>query len=277
MGLSNWLIQKLNNYLTKEQAKSPSYLCDFDRICQEARTADVLLIEGKNRISKIIQRITHSPWSHAVLYIGRLHNIDDPQLREEIHQNYQGRLNEQLIIESMIGKGTIITPISTYKNEHIRICRPTGLSYQDAQKIIAYVSKSLGKEYNVRHIIDLARFLLKTRFLPSRWRSSLFDSNHSQTSKDICSSVIADAFASIRFPILPLVRENKEKKLEMIPRNIKLFVPSDFDYSPYFDIIKYPIFNLSKMSPYQNLPWNENFISHDDVGMTKTPPNNQEL
>jgi len=276
MSFTNWLFNLINHYLTKEKSKSPSYLCDFDRICHETRLADVLLIEGKNRISRAIQRITHSPWTHAVLYIGRLHNIEDPHLRENIHRHYQGKLNEQLIIESIIGKGTIISPITLYKNDHIRICRPTGLSYQDAQQVIAQAINSLGRQYNLRQVFDLARFLLKSRFLPMRWRSSLFEITKSnQASRDICSAVIADAFASIKFPILPLIRETQQKKLEIIPRNIKLFTPSDFDYSPYFDIIKYPIFSFSKLSPYRELPWNEKLISNDDLGITRQPPSDE--
>ena len=175
MALSSWLIGRISNYLSKEKHKEPSYLCDFGRICHEIRPADVLLFEGENRISKIIQRITHSPWTHAALYIGRLHDIDDPQTREYVHKHYQGKLNDQLLIESFIGKGTIITPISEYKNDHIRICRPTGLSHQDAQKVIGTASKSLGKNYSLVHIFDLARFFLMGRFMPGRWRSRLFN------------------------------------------------------------------------------------------------------
>jgi len=260
---SHWLISRVSHYLSKEKPKKPSYLCDFDRICHEVRPADVLLIEGTNRISRIIQQLTHSAWTHAILYIGRLHDIDDPHIREHIHQHYQGKLSDQLIIESIIGKGTIISPISEYKNDHIRICRPTGLTHQDAQKIISFSSKSLGKNYSLRHIIDLARFFLMGRFLPKRWRQSLFNYCPGKATEDICSAMIADAFAHIRFPILPLVRESKNKTLEVIRRNPRLFAPSDFDYSPYFDIIKYPVFVLKDLSSYRELPWNEKLMSND--------------
>jgi len=267
MGIGNWLVQKVSKYLTDKKPKKPSYLCDFDRICHEVRPADVLLVEGKNRISKIIQKITHSPWTHATLFIGRLHDIDDPQIREYVHKNYKGKLSDQLLIESIVGKGTIITPITEYENNHVRICRPSGLSFHDAQKVISHCVATLGKEYNIRHFFDLGRFLMASRFLPRRWRSSLFLRSSGKATQDICSSMIALAFTAIKFPILPLVRESDKKELEVIHRNPKLFTPSDFDYSPYFEIIKYPIFMVSHHAPYRDLPWNEELISDDEVGV----------
>ena len=81
--------------------------------------------------------------------------------------------------------------------------------------------------------------------------------------------MIASAFTSIKFPILPLIREDKNHQLEMIHRNPRLFTPSDFDYSPYFSIIKYPIFPLSGHGPYRDLPWHEGLISHDEGRITE--------
>lgn len=271
MGLGNWLISKISKHLTKEWESEQSYLCDFDRICYEVRTADVLLIEGRNRISGVIQRITQSPWSHAALYIGRIHDIQDAKLREEIHKHYKGPVSDQLLIESIIGKGTLISSITSYKNDHIRICRPAGLTHKDAQRVIAFAIKSLGKEYNIRHFFDLGRFLLASRFIPRRFKSSLFKYDPGQATQDICSAMIARAFTSINFPILPLIREDQKHHLELIHRNPKLYTPSDFDYSPYFNIIKYPLLSVTGTAPYQDLPWREDLLSHDEVGITKHP------
>lgn len=269
MGLGNWLIEKLSTYLTKEEPAKRSYLSDFDRVCYEVRPADVILVEGHNRISRIIQRITQSPWSHAALYIGRLHDVADPVIREKIHQYYAGPTSDQLIIEAMVGEGVIISPISKYKNDHVRICRPTGISYKDTQKVISHAIDALGKQYNIRHFLDLGRFLLASRFIPRRWYSSLFTLDVEQATQDICSTMIATAFGSIKFPILPYVQEDKKHQLEIIQRNPKLFTPSDFDYSPYFSIIKYPIFSIADQMPYQNLPWKEGYIHSDEVGISE--------
>lgn len=261
-----WLIK----FLLTPVSPSRSFLCDFSRIRHEVRTADILLIEGRNRISQIVQRITQSPWSHAALYIGHIHNIDDPKLREFVQQNYKGSLSEQLLIEAMIGEGTIIVPISKYKEEHIRVCRPTGLSHLDAQKVIEYAINSFGPKYNIRHFFDLGRFILSSKFIPRRWNSSLFKKNAGKASRDICSVMIAKAFASVKFPVLPLIRENDQQQLEMIRRNPKLYTPSDFDYSPYFDIIKYPMMPVAGFSIYRHLPWQEDLISNDDQGVARS-------
>lgn len=261
--LGDWLATKIGRWLTKNRPPSRAYLCDFDRIRYETRPGDVLLIEGRNHISRFIKNVTQSPWSHASLYIGRLYDIDDPDLRQKIKRHFGGSSDSQLLIESMIGKGTIITPLSHYRHDHIRICRPQGLSRTDAQRVIGYAISRLGGKYNVRHILDLARFLLPWGYF-RRWRSVIFDQKSSQAIYDICSSMIADAFHSVKFPILPIVKHDDENGLELIQRNPRLYTPSDFDYSPYFDIIKYPFFSLSEQAPYHHLPWKENTVGMDE-------------
>lgn len=260
--LGDWLVIQISKWLTKNFPPRRAYLCDFERIRYEVRPGDVLLIEGRNRVSQFVQRITQSPWSHAALYIGRLYDIDDPEMRAKIREHFGGSSNSQLLIESMIGKGTIITPLSKYRLDHIRICRPQGLSRRDAQDIMGYAIGRLGGKYHLRHVLDLARFLLPWGYF-SRWHSILFNYNTSQAIYDICSSIIADAFHSVRFPILPVVKHD-ENGLELVQRNPRLYTPSDFDYSPYFDIIKYPFFSLSEKPPYHHLPWKEGAMSLDE-------------
>lgn len=264
--LSDWISKKVGYWLTKNSPPKRAYLCDFDRIKYELRLGDVLLIEGRNQISRFIQKVTQSPWSHAALYVGRLYDIDKPDSRKQIRSHFGGSSDSQLLIESLAGKGTIITTLSHYRHDHVRICRPQGLSRQDAQHVIAYAAARLGGKYHTRHVIDLARFLLPWGYF-SRWHSILFDCKNCKTSPstyDICSSMIADAFHSVKFPILPIVKNDDDNGLELIQRNSRLYTPSDFDYSPYFDIIKYPFFSLSQQPPYHHLPWKEGTISIDD-------------
>jgi hypothetical protein len=81
--------------------------------------------------------------------------------------------------------------------------------------------------------------------------------------------MIAEAFNSVQFPILPLVKTHATKGLELITRNPKLFTPRDFDYSPYFEIIKYPFIEFADYAMYRKLPWNrEGLVSHDKVGVS---------
>jgi Permuted papain-like amidase enzyme, YaeF/YiiX, C92 family len=261
--LGDWLVTKIGLWLIKNRPPRRTYLCDFERIRYELRAGDVLLIEGRNRASTLIRKITRSPWSHAALYIGRMYDIDDSELRQKIRQHFEGPSDSQLLIESLIGKGTILTPLSYYRHDNIRICRPQGLSRKDAQTIIGYTISRLGGKYNIRHVFDLARFLLPWGYF-RRWHSFLFDHKPSQAIYDICSSMIADAFHSVRFPVLPIIKQDNEDGLELVQRNPRLYTPSDFDYSPYFDIIKYPFFALSTQRPYSHLPWKEGTISIDE-------------
>ena len=75
--------------------------------------------------------------------------------------------------------------------------------------------------------------------------------------------MIAEAFSSIDFPILPVVKSHEETGIELYVRNPRLFTPSDFDYSPYFEILKFPFISFVD-SPYRHLPWNRNGLISPD-------------
>jgi hypothetical protein len=67
--------------------------------------------------------------------------------------------------------------------------------------------------------------------------------------------MIAESFAFVQFPILPLVKESEDDNLQLFRRNPKLCTPSDFDYSPYFEIIKCPFVDFRHDQDYHLLPW----------------------
>ncbi|MCW8934618.1 MAG: YiiX/YebB-like N1pC/P60 family cysteine hydrolase [Gammaproteobacteria bacterium] len=239
-------------------------LSDFDRLRYEIRPGDVILVEGRTPISEIIKTITLSNWTHSAIYIGRLHNIDDPVLREFIQKFYTGAMDDQLIIESQLGEGTIVDSIGKYKDDHLRICRPTSITRHDSQRVIAYSINRLGTNYNVRQILDLARFLFPYAILPRRWRSSLFEHNAGIPTHTVCSTMMAEAFASVHYPILPVLRRNEDGQLMMYKRNTRLITPKDFDYSPYFDVIKYPVLDFDELAIYQRMPWGKDGIVLND-------------
>lgn len=269
----NWVFNTFIQWLTTDRPYEGIPLCDFERIRYELRPCDVLLIEGRSRVSDIIRGITQSSWSHAALYIGRLHDIEDPRIRNILSTHFKGSADTQLLIEGIMGEGTIVTKLSAYEHDHIRICRPRGLSRRDAQNVISFSIQKLGAAYDVRQIFDLARFLLPWTILPRRLRSQLFELNAGESTKTVCSSMLAEAFASVEFPILPLVKQHAEQGIELIARNPKLYTPRDFDYSPYFDIIKYPFVEFADYAMYRKLPWNrEGLMSHDAVGVRPLGP-----
>lgn len=243
---------------------------DFGRIQYELRPGDVLLVEGRSRISSVIRTITQSPWTHAAIYVGRTVDYDDEEIQNALSPDGNTKDKTRWIVESTIDRGTVLTPLSFYKYHHLRICRPRGIAPDDLELTIKYMIKALGKPYNVRHIFDLARFLLPWSILPRRWGSSLFRTASGEPESGICSSLIANAFLSVQFPILPFVRVDSDQAegIEVFQRNPHLFTPKDFDYSPYFEIIKYPLFNPEEPMPYyRRLPWNKAGRLHHDAGV----------
>ena len=262
--MRNAIWDRIVSWLMTNNDDKTMPLSDFDRLRYEIRPGDVILVEGRAPVSEIIKTITLSNWTHSSIYIGRLHNIDDPVLREYIQNFYHGAPDDQLIIESQLGAGTIVDSISKYREDHLRICRPTSITRTDSQKVIAYAINRLGSYYNVRQILDLARFLFPYAFLPRRWRSSLFEHNAGTPTHTVCSTMMAEAFASVHYPILPVLHRNEDGDLTMYKRNTRLITPKDFDYSPYFDVIKYPILDFDELAIYRKMPWGKDGVELND-------------
>lgn len=258
MGLKRWLVSRVTGWLTHEHGdQSDLPLCDFERLSFEIRAGDVLLVEGSSRVSNIIKTITQSAWTHSALYLGRLRDIEDAQLQGWVRRYYSGDDDEQLVIEPLLGQGTVINPLSKYRDHHLRICRPKGLSRQDGQQVLAAALAHLGGDYDFRQMLDLARFMLPFGILPRRWRSTLFNYSPGEQSRTVCSTMIAEAFAAVHFPVLPVVHRDAAGNLKLYKRNPRLYTPSDFDYSPYFEIIKYPMLGGDDLALYRQLPWDQ--------------------
>lgn len=259
---------RLDGWLSHEPPPDGPLSYDFNRLKYEIKPGDVLLIEGRSRVSKVIRTITQSTWTHAALYIGRLVDFEDDYIKKLIRSHAEVKDTTRLVIEDLIDRGTVVTPLSFYRHHHIRICRPIGITPSDTHLVLNYAIRALGQPYNVRHLLDLARFLLPWTVLPRRWGSSLFRTSTGKPESGICSSLIAEAFSSVQFPILPFIKSDDQENMELIQRNPHLFTPKDFDYSPYFEIIKYPLFNPDEPLPYyRRLPWTKSGMMHHDQGI----------
>lgn len=265
--LVNWLTAQPN-----DGRLSPN---DFDVVAEKIQAGDILLVEGRTRVGGMIKTITRSAWSHSAICIGRLDEIEDLAVREIVHKFYDGPVDEPLLIEAEIDRGTVVTPLSFYRNFHVRVAHPIGLSEMDARRITAFMVSHLGDSYDVKQLLDLARFLVPWwTFVPRRWQSSLFEHNAGQATKNVCSSLIAEAFSRVGFPILPLVERSAEGQLHFYPRNPKLFTPRDFDYSPFFKILKYPLLKETSEGYYRILRWEQadqkdrqrlNYMNAEDI------------
>ena len=257
--IRNWLWQTIVDWLNEipKYNRNLQAINNFDHMLRDLRPADVILFEGRARVSEVIKIITLSPWTHAALYVGRMNEITNPDALAIIKKHYKGDPNEPLLIESLLGFGTIVNPLSDYTQDNLRICRPDGLSFNDQNKVVCFASEHIGMNYDVRQLLDLARFMFPYAILPRRWRSSLFQHNAGRPTNIVCSSMIARCFQSVNFPMLPTINTDKNDRLKFHKRNFRLFVPSDFDYSPYFNILKFPAWPLSMNEGYRDLPWTE--------------------
>lgn len=195
---------------------------------------DVLLIEGNSRFSHAIKYLTHSSWSHSVLYVGDSSSASTT--------NGEARS----LIEVDINEGVRAIPLSTYSHLQTRICRSVGLSSKEIDKVVHHAVSRLGQQYDLKNIIDLARYLIQTPPVPSRWRRRLLAIGSGNPTRAICSSMIAEAFQSIRYPVLPEkgFEESDDPACVECHREVlhirhhSLFMPRDFDMSPYFRIVK---------------------------------------
>lgn len=204
------------------------------RLAETLQPGDVLLVDGSSRVSGVIKYLTQSSWSHAALYVG-------PGYAEATDKQ-----EEKVLLEADILEGIRLVPLSEYSSGHTRICRPVGLHEKDTEQLIAYGIDRLGQQYDLKNVFDLVRFLVLPTPIPTRWRRKLLTLGSGDPTRAICSSLIAQAFQSIHYPILPEIDYLQSKGPNGQPycqqtlkiRHYSLFVPRDFDVSPYFEIIK---------------------------------------
>lgn len=203
-------------------------------LAQTLRPGDVLLVEGSSRISAAIKYLTQSTWSHATLCIAP----PDPMATPE-HEAV-------VLLEADVSVGVQLVPLSRYSSLHTRICRPVGLTAQEIGAVIQHAMHRVGYQYDVKHIFDLMRYLVPNPPVPVRWRRRLLAIGSGDPTRAICSSLIAEAFHTVGYPILPTARllppadplALADHKEALHIRHHSLFTPRDFDVSPYFEIIK---------------------------------------
>jgi len=205
-----------------------------------------LLVEGNQLVSSGIKYVTQSTWSHAAFYIGDA--LDEDKKSKKSTKNKKSTKKEPpRLIEVNVGKGCRAVKLSKYEKFNTRICRPVGLSRKDRKQTVDYMVSKIGLQYDLKNIFDLLRYFIPTPPVPVSWRRRMIAFGSGEPSKAICSSLIAQAFQEVKYPILPEVTlapgrtsaKSGYSKSEILHiRFHALFTPRDFDLSPYFDVIK---------------------------------------
>jgi hypothetical protein len=219
----------------------------MERLAPLLEPGDVLLVDGSSRFSTAIKYLTQSSWSHAALYVGAILPVVEGE-------------KPRVVIEADVNEGVRAVALEQFEGFHTRICRPIGLSAEDREHLVRYMVLRVGYHYDLKNVMDLARYLLPTPPVPSRWRRRMIALGSGEPTRAICSTLIAQAFQSIGYPILPnVIAESSDDprclgcRREILHiRHHSLFAPRDFDVSPYFQIIK-PTLEMG--FDYRSLQW----------------------
>ena len=222
-------------FLSQQVEVEPALPVDINSLHHLLHRADIILVEGHLRISSAIKYLTQSTWSHAALYTGN------------------GECIEADVLE-----GVRRFPLAELASYRIRICRPISLTAEDAETIIAHATARLGVQYDLKHVFDLARYLVPLP-MPRTWRRRAIALGSADPSRAICSTLIAESFQAALYPIFPelpppprdAATDRSAKEIYHI-HDTGLFTPRDFDLSPFFHVIK-P--DMPRPFDHHNLLW----------------------
>jgi hypothetical protein len=248
---------------------------DIAQLRKHIRKGDVLLVEGNERISEVMKYLSQSSWSHAALYVGDEGLRRSAEMRHELLEKYGDDAN-YMLVEALLESGVVLVPLSKYRNFNIRICRPHQLTAADQRLVVDHAIANVGHQYDLKNLLDLARYFLPVSIVPSRWRRQALEFGSSDPTRVICTSMIAECFRRVRFPIIPryeplppgtesvpgryawLERFSHKQQVSHLLRMVSptLTTPRDFDLSPYFEIIKFNVIESSRFD-YHKLRWVE--------------------
>lgn len=237
--LAGWIIRYLTKELPGYQRRVPN---DMGRLTEHLQPGDVVLVEGKSRISQVIMYLTQSSWSHAAMYIGdALLRWGGPHAEAALER--YGADAARLLIESDMKEGVRVVPLAFYERHNLRICRPHGLLAADREQVLTEMLRHLGVQYDKRNIFDLARYLTPFHLLPAKFRRRPLYFGSSSSREVICSALIAKAFYKVNYPIQHVNHADPPKPGDprggkRLMRHPSYIMPRDFDLSGNFEVLK---------------------------------------
>lgn len=276
MPVRRWLTNRIISFLTEPLPYYERRVWnDPKALRRHIRKGDVLLVNGDNRVSSIIRYLTQSSWSHAALYLGDEVVRRGGPAADEAHRLF-GEDAEHLLLEAL-PEGVVTSPLSKYLDLNIRLVRPYRVRRDHLQGIMDEAVRSIGWRYDLRNVVDLARFLIPVQLVPDRFRRTALHFGSGTPTQVICSSLIGQLFQRHRFPILPtvenpagfdgLTRPRRGRLLRRVfgyesehhtgifrMRHPTLLTPSDFDLSPFFEVVKFNAIAGGGFD-YQQIQW----------------------
>ena len=230
-----YLGRRLAQFLARPREKiSHIPTSPYGLLAATLRKGDVVLVEGSSRFASAIKYLTQSTWSHAALYIGDTLGPAAPG--EEA----------RVLVDVDVVDGVRTIPLSAFSGLHTRICRPVGLGEAEVDAVVRFMLDRKGITYDLKNIFDLARFFIRTPPMPGSMRRRALSLGSGEPTKAICSTLLAQAFASVRYPILPEIElvdasapgmAHARREILHI-RHHSLYAPRDFDVSPFFAVVK---------------------------------------
>lgn len=225
------------------------------KLASVLQTGDIVLVEGNTRISIAIKYLTQSSWSHSSLFVGRP----------------GADTSEPLLLEADLRHGVRLVSLDHYADFNLRICRAVGLTQAERQQVVDFAQQRLGHQYDLRNVFDLVRYLIQKPAVPNRYRRMMLGIGSGEPTRAICSTMIAEAFQSIEYPILPLhgrdVGQGGTVPEYYYRRHFTHFTPRDFDLSPYFNVIKPTVV---QGFDFRALEWRDELPSKEEDGATVT-------
>lgn len=245
---------------------SPAYrqriLNNLDKLQQVIRKGDVVLVEGRSQMSRVIKLFSGSHWSHVAFYVGdELIQPDRPKRRDYL--SLYGQQAQHLLVEAFSGRGVTVSPLYHYRDYNIRVCRAYGIRSEDLKAVVEDVLQHIGRRYDEQNIVDIAWMMVSGLFTSQRKssrRRCLGSCNEFQV---ICSGMIAKAFQKVGYPIVPELEPLPAGRralpanpygAKLLMRHFSQILPRDFDLSPNFEVIKFNL--IGEPFDYRNL-WQE--------------------
>ena len=268
--LADWFLHEL----TKSRKHYQRFVYNSpEKLKATIQAGDVLLVDGDQRISQAVKYVTQSSWSHSALFVGDALLRREPETRAQTYRRF-GREAKYLIVEALVEEGVVLSPLLKYIDLNIRVCRPVGLRPEDLEVVLDYVISRIGLTYDKRNFMDLMRYLLPFHLIPQTLGEDMLHFGSGKDTETICSTLLAEAFNRVRFPILPqqvrarrtqggglreqiLGRPTRRAYSGLLrARHPTLSVPRDFDLSPYFDVVKFNAREIAAFD-YRKLEWEE--------------------